>query len=168
MNSILTFDFAIDKENKKVAVVREFAAERALVWDAFTKKEILDQWWAPKPWKAQTKTMEFKEGGSRVYAMVGPEGEEHWAIIEFKTIEKLKRFTAMDAFTDANGVKNKEMPQIQWDVKFTDKKEGTLVAIILSFDQLSDLETIISMGFQEGFTIALQGLDEVLASLQGK
>ena len=51
----LLFYFAVDKTTKTVYVNREFAAERLLVWDAFTKQEILDHWWAPNPWVSKTK-----------------------------------------------------------------------------------------------------------------
>ena len=44
MNHNLAFDFSVDKENKTIKVKREFAAEHALVWDAYTKQELLDQW----------------------------------------------------------------------------------------------------------------------------
>ena len=57
MSKNLAFDFSVNKENKTITVKREFAASLPLVWDAYTKSEILDQWWAPKPWKAKTKTM---------------------------------------------------------------------------------------------------------------
>ena len=100
--------------------------------------------------------------------MVGPKGEEHWSKFNFKTIEKTKRFTGIDGFTDAEGNLNTEMPRLHWEVNFIEKKEATLVEIIISFDDLSQLETIISMGFKEGFTIALQGLDELLNSKKGK
>ena len=84
MTSQLAFDFIIDKENNTITVSREFAAELPLVWDAYTKSEMLDQWWAPKPWKARTKSMDFREGGFWHYAMVGPNGEEHWAFINYQ------------------------------------------------------------------------------------
>jgi uncharacterized protein YndB with AHSA1/START domain len=162
MNNILAFDFSVNKENNTITVKREFAAPISNVWAAWTESELLDQWWAPKPWKARTKSMDFKEGGSRIYAMVGPKGEEHRSKFNFKTIEKTKRFTGIDGFTDAEGNLNTEMPRLHWEVNFMEKKEVTLVEIIISFDDLSQLETIISMGFKEGFTIALQGLDELL------
>ena len=57
-------DFVVDKGTKTVTITKEFAYERSLVWDAYTKPELLDQWWAPKPWKARTKKMDFREGGS--------------------------------------------------------------------------------------------------------
>jgi len=76
----LVFDFTVDKATKTVTIVKEFAAKLPLVWDAYTKQEILDQWWAPKPWKSKTKVMNFEVGGRRFYAMVSPEGQENWAV----------------------------------------------------------------------------------------
>jgi uncharacterized protein YndB with AHSA1/START domain len=166
MRQNLAFDFSVDKENKKITVKREFAAELPLVWDAYTKSEILDQWWAPKPWKAKTKTMDFREGGHWLYAMVGPEGEEHWALANYKTIQPQKRFTGLDAFSDAEGNINKEMPQSKWDVTFTGKGDSTLVEFIISYDDLAQLEETIKMGFKEGLTMAMEGLDELLPKLK--
>ena len=68
-----TVDFSIDRENKTITVKREFEAELPLVWDAYTQSEILDQWWAPRPWKARTKTMGFQEGLS-----LAMEGLDAW------------------------------------------------------------------------------------------
>src|SRR6185295_5344399 len=115
MSKNLAFDFSVNKENKTITVKREFAAKLSLVWDAYTKSEILDKWWAPKPWKARTKTMDFREGGHWHYAMVGPNGEEHWALANYKEIQIQKKFTGLDAFADANGNVNKDLPQSKWE-----------------------------------------------------
>ena|SRR5688500_11412113 len=166
MTTNLAFDFSVDKENKTIKVKREFAAELPLVWDAYTKSEILDLWWAPKPWKARTKKMDFREGGHWLYAMVGPEGQEHWALANYKTIQVQKRFTGLDAFADAEGNINKEMPQSKWNVTFTDKGPVTLVEFHITYDDLAQLEATLQMGFKEGLTMAMEGLDELLPSLK--
>jgi uncharacterized protein YndB with AHSA1/START domain len=172
MSTNLAFDFSVDKANRTITVKREFAAGLPLVWDAYTKSEILDQWWAPRPWKAKTKTMDFREGGHWLYAMVGPNGEEHWAIANYKNIQVQKKFTGFDAFADSNGVINKNMPQSKWDAIFTGKGELTLVELHISYDDLAQLEETIKMGFKEGLSMAMEGLDELLPALvmtkQGK
>lgn len=166
MNKNLAVDFSVNKENKTITVKREFAAEVSLVWDAYTKSEILDKWWAPKPWKARTKSLEFKEGGTWHYAMVGPNGEEHWAVAIYKDIATQKNFTGHDAFADANGNINKEMPQSKWKVTFTSKGEITLVEFHISYPDLAQLEATIEMGFKEGLLMAMENLDELLPSLK--
>ena len=166
MSTNLAFDFSVNKENNTITVKREFAAELSLVWDAYTKSEILDQWWAPKPWKARTKIMDFREGGHWHYAMVGPAGEEHWCWAEYQIIQNKQRFTGLDAFADGEGNVNKDLPQSKWDVRFTDKGQVTLVDYNITFDDLAQLEATIQMGFKEGLTMAMEGLDELLPSLK--
>jgi uncharacterized protein YndB with AHSA1/START domain len=166
MTRNLAFDFSVDKENHTITVKREFDAALPLVWDAYTKSEILDQWWAPKPWKAKTKKMDFREGGQWIYAMVGPNGEEHWAVAEYKSIKPKTKFTGLDAFADKDGNINKDMPQSIWEVTFTDKGQITLVQSHISYADLAQLEATIQMGFKEGLTMAMEGLDELLPSLK--
>jgi uncharacterized protein YndB with AHSA1/START domain len=168
MNQNLAFDFSVDKENRTITVQREFAAELPLVWDAYTKPEILDQWWAPKPWKARTKSMDFREGGSWHYAMVGPAGEEHWAVANYIKIQDQKEFIGLDAFTDADANINPDMPKSKWDVTFTDKGEKTHVQSLISYDDLAHLEATIEMGFKEGLTMAMENLDVLLPALKNK
>lgn len=162
----LTFDFTVNKETNTVHVKKEFAAGLDLVWDAYTKAELLDQWWAPKPWLSRTKSMEFKEGGRRIYAMVGPEGEEHWALADYTSISPKTNFKFLDAFCDAAGNLNNEMPRSDWDVDFIDKGNSTLVNIGIKHGTLADLEAIIAMGFKEGFTMAMNNLDEIFANFK--
>ncbi|WP_142687312.1 SRPBCC family protein [Chitinophaga polysaccharea] len=166
MSKNLAFDFSVNKENKTITVKREFAAALPLVWDAYTKSEILDQWWAPKPWKARTKTMDFREGGSWHYAMVGPEGEEHWALANYKSIEDQKKFTIVDAFADEAGNPNTNMPQSQWEVSFTGKGDVTLVESVITYPDLAQLEATIKMGFKEGLTMGMENLDGLLPTLK--
>lgn len=110
MKNNLLFDFTVDKTTNTVFVNREFAADLSLVWDAFTKQEILDQWWAPKPWASRTKSMDFKKGGRRFYAMVSPEGQEHWSIQDFTSVSPTTNFKFVDAFADKDQNINPEFP----------------------------------------------------------
>ena len=164
MNNNLRFDFIVNKENNTVNVEREFAANLELVWEAWTNPEILDQWWAPKPWKSKTKSMDFNVGGRRLYAMVGPEGEEHWALADFTAISPKTNFKFIDAFCDQYGSINKDLPRSDWNVDFIESGNTTIVHVTIKHQNLSDLETLIEMGFKEGFTIALDGLADIFSS----
>jgi uncharacterized protein YndB with AHSA1/START domain len=164
MNKAVLFNFDVDKENKQIKVERSFNAPVDLVWAAWTEPEILDQWWAPKPWQAQTKSMDFREGGFWHYAMVSPENEKHWARTDYIKIVEEKFFSAMDGFCDEDGNLNTSLPRNKWENNFTGKGNETQVNILLSFDTLEDLEKIIAMGFKEGFTAGLENLDQYIAA----
>lgn len=159
----LIMDFSVDRENKKISVKREFAAPLLKVWAAWTESELLDQWWAPKPWQAQTKFMDFRVGGYWIYAMVGSDGTTEWARSDYKSITPLKSFSGQDAFSDENGNINHSLPISFWDTEFNETMDSTLVSIEIRYDAIADLEKYIEMGFKEGFTAALENLDELLS-----
>lgn len=168
MNNLL-FDFTVDKAAKTVFVTREFAAEQSLVWDAFTKQEILDQWWAPKPWVSKTKSMDFSVGGSRFYAMVSPEGQMRWSIQTYTSITPKTNFKYLNAFADKD--ENPELPGSEWDLNFSeqnrpDSHRVTKVSITIYNESLDRLEKMIEMGFREGFTATLSILENLLANLK--
>ena len=163
MNNLL-FDFTVDKKAKTVYVIREFAASLSLVWDAFTKQEILDQWWAPKPFASKTKSMDFKVGGKRFYAMVSPEGKEMWAIHQYTSITPKTNFKYLNAFADKDG--NPQLPGSDWDYTFSEQNGKTKVSITIYNDSLERMEKLIEMGFKEGFTMTLNELENLLLTLK--
>jgi uncharacterized protein YndB with AHSA1/START domain len=163
MSMTLFFDFTVDKMKNTINIKREFRADRSIVWDCYTKSDILDQWWMPMPWRSRTKSMDFREGGKWHYAAVGPNGEEHWSVTSYVKIESQKMFLADDAFGDASGNINPLMPQSKWTMNFSTRGKNTLVHGIMQFADLAQLEQTIAMGFKEGFTMAMENLDAMLA-----
>lgn len=151
-----------DFENKKMVIKREFKAPVEKVWKAWTTPDLLDRWWAPKPWKSETKEMNFNEGGSRLYCMVGPENERHWGKTNYKKIEDQKFFEGEDYFTDETGNKNSDLPVMFFKNFFSESKDGTLIEIETTFPSEEDMKKILEMGMAEGFSLAMDNLDEVL------
>jgi uncharacterized protein YndB with AHSA1/START domain len=162
MNS-LQFDFKVDKSTKTVLIQREFNAELSLVWDAFTKQEILDQWWAPKPFESKTKVMGFKVGGRRFYAMVSPEGHEMWQLQQYTSITPKTNFKFLSVFADKD--ENPHLPGSNWDLNFNEENNTTKVSISIYNESLERMEKMIEMGFKEGFTMTLNELGNLLSTL---
>jgi len=163
MKNDLLFDFTVDKTIKTVFINREFNAELPLVWDAFTKAELLDQWVAPKPWSSRTKYMNFEVGGRRFYAMVSPEGLERWALQEYTSITPKTNFKMHNAFADEN--ENPDPIGSDWDYTFSEQNGRTKVSITIYNESLERLEKMIEMGFKEGFTASIDNLEQLLASV---
>ena len=162
----MLFDFTVDKAAKTVFINREFAAGLPLVWDAFTKPDLLDQWVAPKPWSSKTKYMDFKVGGKRFYAMVSPEGQERWAIQEYTSITPKTNFKMYNAFADKD--ENPELPGSEWEYNFSEQNGITKVSIIIKNESLARMEKMIEMGFTEGFKMSIDNLEKLLATLSKK
>ena len=137
-----------------------------MVWDAYTKPELLDQWWAPKPWTSRTKDMDFEVGGRRFYAMVSPEGVERWAVQKYTSITPKTNFKLFNAFADED--ENPELPGSDWDLNFSEQDGKTKVSISIYNESLERLERMVEMGFKEGTEMQLQNLEELLANLSRK
>ena len=161
MSTNLLFNFNVDQSTNTVFIDKEFDAGLSLVWDAFTKQEILDQWWAPKPLLSKTKDMDFRVGGRRFYAMVSPDGTEiGWQIFHYTSITPKSNFKCLSVFTDKN--ETPLLPGANWDLTFSEQNGITKVSISIYFESLDELEKMIEMGFKEGFTGTLNELTSLL------
>lgn len=170
MNNTSLFEFTVDKPAKTVVVEMEFDAGLSLVWDAFTKPEILDQWYAPKPFISRTKFMDFKVGGRRFYAMVGPDGEERWAIQKYISISPRTNFKMWNVFADKD--ENPQPPGSDWDLNFSEENgpdgdPATKVRITIYNESLERLEMLLE-GFRIGMAMTFENLKNLLAALSGK
>lgn len=168
MTHNLQSDFLVDKENNTITIRREFLATRRLVWDCYTKSELLDQWFAPKPLTTKTKSMDFREGGHWHFAMIEPNGTEYWSRFDYLSITTGEKYTALDGFSNEDGDINQELPRAEQQLLFMDKGENTLVETVTTYNSLTDLETVIKMGMKEGMDATLEKLDELLLKLAQK
>jgi uncharacterized protein YndB with AHSA1/START domain len=160
MESKSKTQFVMDLPNKKATITREFDAPLENVWRAWTESDLLDQWWAPKPYSSKTKVMDFKVGGRRFYAMVSPEGQEYWSIQKYTSISPKTNFKMLNAFADKD--ENPQLPGSDWDLNFSEQNGTTKVHIIIINESLARMQKMIETGFQAGFTAALGNLDELL------
>jgi uncharacterized protein YndB with AHSA1/START domain len=160
----MEMDFIVDKQTKMVNITKEFAFELSLVWDAYTKPELLDQWWAPKPLASRTKVMDFRVGGRRFYAMVSPDGQElGWALQKYTSISPKTNFKFFNAFADE--YENPELPGSDWDLTFSEQDERTKVSISIYNESLERLEKLVEMGFKEGTMSQMKNLEDLLSKL---
>ncbi len=158
----MNISFNKNYPDKKIVVICRYNAPLDTVWDAFTNPVIMEKWFAPKPYKAITKISDFREGEYWLYYMLSPEGEKFWSIIKYTNIQTNKLYEASDAFCDENGVINTSLPQLNWRHDFSETNGETTVYIDITFASEPDMKKILEMGFEEGYRMSLNQLQEVL------
>jgi uncharacterized protein YndB with AHSA1/START domain len=162
MNNNLLFDFTVGKAAKTILITREFNARQSLVWDAFTKKELLDRWAAPSPMRCETKYLDFKVGGKRFYAMINPEGQERWVLQEYTSITPKTNFKLYNAFADKD--ENPDPTGSEWDHSFSEQNGITTVNISIYNESVERMQSLAD-GFGIGYTAMLENLDNLFATL---
>lgn len=166
MKSNLLFDFSVNKENKTIHIKREFDAHLELVWQMWTTAELLDQWCAPNPYRTETKTLDFREGGFWHYAIVSPEGNKHWSRYDYKKIEPQKSITELRVFSDENGRVRPDFPRTECILIFNETDGKTLVTMIEKHESSEMFEKMAADSHKKGFSLHLENLDELLLTLK--
>lgn len=155
--------YSIGDDQKTLYATRTFNAPVSAVWEAWTNRDLLERWWAPRPYKAVTKSFDFSEGGAWHYHMLGPEGDVHWCLNAYEKIEPEVQFTAVDAFCDEDMHINESMPVSHWLVEFSEADGSTTVKVTSTYRSEAELQTVRDMGMEAGFDMGLNQLEEVLA-----
>lgn len=159
MNSKITF--TTDEKSASIFVMKIYKAEVEKVWNHFTKADLIDLWWAPKPWKCETKELNFQPNGSWNYAMIGPENEKQFSGAKYNEINFSRSINWTDFFADENGNPKTNLPSSNWLIGFTGVEEGTKVTVNIHFKNTTELHQLLKMGFEKGFKTGLNQLQDL-------
>lgn len=153
-----------DLATKTIRVSREFSAPLADVWRAYTDSALLDQWWGPAPWRAETRRMTFEPGGHWLYAMVGPGNERHWGRMNYLAIDFHRSIAIEDVFCDEEGTVDASLPASRGQILFTETATGTRVDFNMTYASEADVLKLVEMGFEQGITACLEQLARLLGA----
>ena len=162
MNNKKNFEFEIDEPTATIKVKRIFDAPLSIVWDAWTKSEFLDQWWAPEGYTSTTKSMTFEEGGSRHYHMAGPDQFEMWGLTTYDKIKLKTMFSGQELSADENGHITNELSTSNYQITFYSAGEQTSIYHETTYENMDGLKQSLEYGFKEGMLGAFERLDSIL------
>ncbi len=101
---------------------RFLPASQEEVWAAFTRPELLKEWWAPEGIRCGFVSVDLKAGGWFRYCFVGEEdGQEYWGRGTYQEIRKPDLLSYMDTFTDEKGT---PVPPSHHGIPINEIKEG--------------------------------------------
>ncbi|MFN8145558.1 MAG: SRPBCC domain-containing protein [Bacteroidia bacterium] len=164
MHNNISFDFTVDKETKTVFITRTFDAGLSLVWEAFTKPELLDQWGAPEPWKTETLRMDFKVGGRRFYKMISPDGQEFYSVQDFTSITPKTNYKYISGLSDKEENLHPDFYGSENDLTFNESNGITNFRMTIKYKDLNTLEMMANEMFKQGMKLALDIVEKLLAA----
>lgn len=152
--------FSKDENSATVYMMKIFNSPVDRIWNHFTQGPLLDLWWAPLPWKCETKEISFVPGGFWKYAMISPEDEQSNRIAKFNEINHHRSFDYLDYFTDKEGKINTALPVTKSLIGFTGVEEGTKLTINIHFNSAAEMKQVLEMGMQQRLGTALSQLEQ--------
>ncbi|RJO66301.1 MAG: SRPBCC domain-containing protein [Myxococcales bacterium] len=87
----------------ELVITRVFDAPRQLVYQAWTRPELMKRWWGPKNFTTPVCKIDLRVGGSYLSCMRSPEGKEYWSTGVYREIVEPKRIVCTDSFSDEEG-----------------------------------------------------------------
>ena len=88
---------------RELVITRIFDAPRELVWKAWMEPDRFMRWWGPKNFTAPVCKIDLRVGGSYLYCMRSPEGQEYWSTGVYREIVPMERLVMTDSFADEKG-----------------------------------------------------------------
>jgi uncharacterized protein YndB with AHSA1/START domain len=150
-------------ETLTLMITADLDAPIVRAWQLWADPRQLERWWGPPTYPATFVDHDLSPGGVVTYFMTGPEGDQPkgwWRVLEVNAPNRLE---FEDGFADENGHPNLDMPTMNIRADLRDRPDGgTRMTITTSFSSLSDMETIIEMGMEEGMAAAIGQMDDLL------
>src|SRR5712691_11521413 len=89
--------------DREIVLTRVFDAPRHLVFDAFTKPELLKRWFGPRGWSLVVCEVDLKVGGAFRFVLRGPDGTDMGMRGVYREIVPPERSVHMESFDDYPG-----------------------------------------------------------------
>jgi uncharacterized protein YndB with AHSA1/START domain len=142
--------------DREIAMTRIFNAPRRLVFEAFTRPELLKRWFGPRGWSLEVCEVDLRVGGTWRYIVRGPDGTKMGMRGVYREITPPERLVFTEAFDDYPG------ESFVTTVLVEDRGVTTMSATLLySSQEIRDL--VIKSGMEHGAAESYDRLAELLA-----
>ena len=156
-------DVRKDLDACRLTIVAEYETTVDRVWRLWADPRQLERWWGPPTYPATVTRFELAPGGTVSYHMKGPEGDEHhggWQVIR---VEEPHVIELEDYFADEEGTENTDLPRSSTIVRIAESARGATMTIETTYPSTEALQQVLDMGMEEGITLALGQIDDLLA-----
>ncbi|TGN63274.1 SRPBCC domain-containing protein [Nocardioides eburneiflavus] len=158
-------DVQHDLDALTLTITADFAAPVERVWEVYADPRQLERVWGPPGYPATFVDHELVPGGRMNYYMTSPEGEKYYAYWDVTSVDQPKGFTFKDGFAlDETFAPNTELPESSQVYDFTEVDGSTRATFVATYASAEALQQVLDMGVVEGSTLAINQIDELLAS----
>lgn len=140
----------------EVLLTRVFDAPRELVWQAFTKPELLKRWFGPRGWSLVVCEVDLRVGGGWRYVLQGPEGQKMGMRGVYREIVPPERSVHVESFDDYPG-------ESIVTAVFTEEGGKTTFNATVRYPSQEVRDIVVQMGMEHGAAETYDKLAEMLA-----
>ena len=142
--------------DREIVMTRVFDAPRHLVFDAFTRPELLKRWFGPRGWSLVVCDVDLRVGGTFRFVLRGPDGKDMGMRGVYREITPRGRSVHMESFDDYPGEAQVTMVLVEQNGK------TTMTATVL-YPSREVRDAVIQSGMEHGAAESYDKLGELLA-----
>jgi len=143
--------------DREVEMVRGFNAPKQMVFDAFSKPELLKRWFGPRGWSLSECTVDLKVGGGFRFILRSPDGNEMGMRGTYREIAAPDRSVHLESFDDFPG-------ESQVTAVFTEAEGKTTLTVTVLYPSKEVRDAVIQSGMEHGAAESYDKLAEMLDS----
>jgi uncharacterized protein YndB with AHSA1/START domain len=143
--------------DREIVMTRVFDAPRSMVFDAFSKPELLKRWFGPHGWSLVVCEVDLKVGGGFRFVLRGPDGKEMGMRGVYLEIVPPERSVHMESFDDYPG-------ESQVSAVFVEQAGKTTLTATVLYPSQEIRDIVIKSGMEHGAAESYDKLAELLAS----
>jgi uncharacterized protein YndB with AHSA1/START domain len=142
---------------REIVLTRVFSAPRRLVFDAFTKPELLKRWFGPRGWSLVVCEVDFRVGGGFRFVLRSAEGHQMGMRGIYREIDAPGRSVHTETFDDLPGEAQVTTTLVEVDGK-------TTLKAIICYESQDIRDAVLRMGMEHGAAESYDKLAELLGS----
>ena len=142
----------------EITLTRTFRAPRQLVYEAFSKPELLKRWFGPRGWSLVTCDVDVRVGGGFRFVLRGPDGRELGMRGVYREITPPERSVHVESFDDFPG-------ESQVTAIFTEQDGQTTLNATILYPSREVRDAVIKSGMEHGAAESYDKLAELLSSM---
>jgi uncharacterized protein YndB with AHSA1/START domain len=143
--------------DREVVLTRVFNAPRSLVFDAFTKPELLKRWFGPRGWSLAVCEVDLRVGGAWRFVLRGPDGAEMGMRGTYRELAPPDRSVHTESFDDYPG-------ESVVTTVLTEQDGKTTLTATVRYKSREIRDAVIQSGMEHGAAESYDKLAELLES----
>lgn len=143
--------------DREILLTREFRAPRQLVYEAFSKPELLKRWFGPRGWTLITCEVDHRVGGGFRFVLRGPDGRDTGMRGVYRELKAPERSVHTESFDDFPG-------ESQVTAIFTEADGRTTMNATILYPSKEVRDAVIQSGMEHGAAESYDKLEDLLSA----
>jgi uncharacterized protein YndB with AHSA1/START domain len=144
--------------DREIVMTRVFDAPRRLVYDAFTKPDLLRRWFGPRGWSLVTCEVDLRVGGSFRFVLRGSDGRELGMRGVYRELVPPERSVHIESFDEYPG-------ESLVTAVLVEQRGKTTLSVTILYPSREVRDAVIQSGMEHGAAESYDKLAEMLAEI---